>query len=90
MGCRVYVVRIKCEKHSETHSRLQSIMQSLFPKGSKLILPRDVPLGLFVKILHLLAQARRHSTPALHCTALLLDSHSVKHPLATLRVVCIV
>lgn len=50
------MVRIKCEKHSETQSKLQSIVQSLFPKGSRLIVPRETPLFIFVKIIHFIAQ----------------------------------
>ena len=31
----VYMIRIKCESNNVTQSRLQSIVNSLFPKGSK-------------------------------------------------------
>ena len=43
------MVRIKCESNTATNSRLQSIVSSLFPKGSKVITPKDVPLNYFVK-----------------------------------------
>lgn len=52
----VYMVRIKCESNSATQSRLQSIVNSLFPKGSKTIVPRDTPLNIFVKIIQFIAQ----------------------------------
>lgn len=54
----VYVIRIKCESNTATHSRLQSIVNSLFPKGSRNIIPRDTPLNIFVKIIHFIAQER--------------------------------
>ncbi|XP_050300806.1 protein furry isoform X2 [Anthonomus grandis grandis] len=54
----VYMIRIKCESNSATHSRLQSIVNSLFPKGSKGIVPRDTPLNIFVKIIQFIAQER--------------------------------
>lgn len=53
---RVYMVRIKCESNSVTHSRLQSIVSSLFPKGSKVVTPKDVPLNYFVKIIQFIAK----------------------------------
>ncbi|CAG0895765.1 unnamed protein product [Cyprideis torosa] len=54
----VYMIRIKCESNTATHSRLQSIVNSLFPKGSKGVVPRDAPLNIFVKIIHFIAQER--------------------------------
>ncbi|XP_026809010.1 protein furry isoform X2 [Rhopalosiphum maidis] len=54
----VYMVRIKCESNSATQSRLQSIVHSLFPKGSKAVVPRDTPLNIFVKIIQFIAQER--------------------------------
>lgn len=50
------MVRIKCESNSVTHSRLQSIVSSLFPKGSKVVTPKDVPLNYFVKIIQFIAK----------------------------------
>lgn len=50
------MVRIKCESNSATQSRLQSIVHSLFPKGSKAVVPRDTPLNIFVKIIQFIAQ----------------------------------
>lgn len=52
----VYMIRIKCESNSATQSRLQSIVHSLFPKGSKAVVPRDTPLNIFVKIIQFIAQ----------------------------------
>jgi len=52
----VYMIRIKCESNSATQSRLQSIVNSLFPKGSKAVVPRDTPLNIFVKIIQFIAQ----------------------------------
>lgn len=52
----VYMIRIKCESNSATQSRLQSIVNSLFPKGSKGVVPRDTPLNIFVKIIQFIAQ----------------------------------
>ncbi|KAF0292915.1 Protein furry [Amphibalanus amphitrite] len=54
----VYMIRIKCESNSATQSRLQSIVNSLFPKGSKNVVPRDTPLNIFVKIIQFIAQER--------------------------------
>ncbi|KAK9877860.1 hypothetical protein WA026_020090 [Henosepilachna vigintioctopunctata] len=54
----VYMIRIKCESNSATQSRLQSIVNSLFPKGSKGVVPRDTPLNIFVKIIQFVAQER--------------------------------
>ncbi|XP_025416970.1 protein furry isoform X3 [Sipha flava] len=54
----VYMVRIKCESNSATQSRLQSIVNSLFPKGTKAVVPRDTPLNIFVKIIQFIAQER--------------------------------
>ncbi|EFN81826.1 Protein furry-like protein-like [Harpegnathos saltator] len=54
----VYMIRIKCESNSATQSRLQSIVNSLFPKGSKAVVPRDTPLNIFVKIIQFIAQER--------------------------------
>ena len=54
----VYMIRIKCESNNVTQSRLQSIVNSLFPKGSKSIVPRDAPLNIFVKIIQFIAQEK--------------------------------
>ena len=54
----VYIIRIKCESNTATASRLQSIVNSLFPKGSKAVVPRDTPLNIFVKIIQFVSQER--------------------------------
>ncbi|KAL5012719.1 hypothetical protein ScPMuIL_011270 [Solemya velum] len=54
----VYMIRIKCESNTATNSRLQSIVNSLFPKGSKMVTPRDTPLNIFVKIIQFIAKER--------------------------------
>ncbi|RWS16502.1 protein furry-like protein [Dinothrombium tinctorium] len=54
----VYMIRIKCESNTATQSRLHSIVSSLFPKGSKAVVPRDTPLNIFVKIIQFIAQER--------------------------------
>merc|ERR1712020_51679 len=54
----VYMIRIKCESNNVTQSRLQSIVQSLFPRGSKTVVPRDTPLNIFVKIIQFISQEK--------------------------------
>jgi len=62
---RVYMIRIKCESNTTTASRLQSIVVSLFPRGSRFVVPKDAPLSIFVKIIQFIAQVTHHShTPA--------------------------
>lgn len=45
-------------KHSLlcVHSRLNTIITTLFPKGSRSVVPRDMPLNIFVKIIQFIAQ----------------------------------
>uniref|UniRef100_A0A8C4ID95 Furry homolog b (Drosophila) n=1 Tax=Dicentrarchus labrax TaxID=13489 RepID=A0A8C4ID95_DICLA len=52
----VYMIRIKCESNTGTQSRLTSITSTLFPKGSRSVVPRDMPLNIFVKIIQFIAQ----------------------------------
>ncbi|XP_062241737.1 protein furry homolog isoform X4 [Platichthys flesus] len=54
----VYMIRIKCESNTATQSRLNTIVTTLFPKGSRSVLPRDMPLNIFVKIIQFIAQER--------------------------------
>lgn len=56
--CRVYVIRNNCEGNTTTRNRLESICNSLFPKGNRAIIPRDAPLNIFVKIIHFIAQQK--------------------------------
>lgn len=41
---------------SSSFSRLTSITSTLFPKGSRSVVPRDMPLNIFVKIIQFIAQ----------------------------------
>lgn len=38
------------------HSRLNTVVTTLFPKGSRSVVPRDMPLNIFVKIIQFIAQ----------------------------------
>uniref|UniRef100_A0A671L1U7 Protein furry homolog n=1 Tax=Sinocyclocheilus anshuiensis TaxID=1608454 RepID=A0A671L1U7_9TELE len=52
----VYMIRIKCESNTATQGRLNSIVTNLFPKGSRSVVPKDMPLNIFVKIIQFIAQ----------------------------------
>ncbi|TNN86582.1 Protein furry [Liparis tanakae] len=52
----VYMIRIKCESNTATQGRLNTIITTLFPKGSRSVVPRDMPLNIFVKIIQFIAQ----------------------------------
>uniref|UniRef100_A0A8C6KUG6 FRY microtubule binding protein n=1 Tax=Nothobranchius furzeri TaxID=105023 RepID=A0A8C6KUG6_NOTFU len=54
----VYMIRIKCESNTATQGRLNAIVTTLFPKGSRSVVPRDMPLNIFVKIIQFIAQER--------------------------------
>ncbi|XP_046892599.1 protein furry homolog isoform X1 [Hypomesus transpacificus] len=54
----VYMIRIKCESNTATQGRLTTIVTTLFPKGSRSVVPRDMPLNIFVKIIQFIAQER--------------------------------
>lgn len=54
----VYMVRIKCESNTTTQARLQLIVKSLFPVGSRNVVPKDMPLNIFVKIIQFIALER--------------------------------
>ncbi|XP_019713119.1 protein furry homolog isoform X3 [Hippocampus comes] len=54
----VYMIRIKCESNIATQGRLNTIVTTLFPKGSRSVVPRDMPLNIFVKIIQFIAQER--------------------------------
>ena len=51
----VYTIRIRCEKSSDTNQRLLFIAQNLFPKGSKVCQPKEMPASVFVKIIGYIA-----------------------------------
>lgn len=48
-------------------SRLTSITSTLFPKGSRSVVPRDMPLNIFVKIIQFIAQVRLTLAHTLMC-----------------------
>ncbi|XP_051521326.1 protein furry homolog [Myxocyprinus asiaticus] len=54
----VYMIRIKCESNTATQGRLNSIVTTLFPKGSRSVVPKDMPLNIFIKIIQFIAQER--------------------------------
>lgn len=54
----IYMIRVKCESNNITQTRLHSIVDALFPKNSRSIVPRDIPLTVFVDIIHFIAQER--------------------------------
>lgn len=54
----IYMIRVKCESNNVTQTRLQSIVDALFPRGSRTVVPRDAPLYLFVDIIQFIAQER--------------------------------
>ncbi|XP_018654082.1 putative heat containing protein [Schistosoma mansoni] len=54
----VYIVRIKGEKHTETQTKLHTIINSLFPKNQKIILPKDAPINIFVRIIQFIAHEK--------------------------------
>eukprot|EP00794_Sanderia_malayensis_P007422 gene7422-8242_t len=54
----VYVIRVKCENHASALTRLRSITETLFPKSSRTVVPRNIPLNIFVKIIQFIAQEK--------------------------------
>ncbi|GMR43360.1 hypothetical protein PMAYCL1PPCAC_13555 [Pristionchus mayeri] len=54
----VYMIRIGGDGNTSTRSRLESICNSLFPKGNRAVTPRDAPINIFVKIIHFIAQQK--------------------------------
>ena len=51
----VYMIRIKGEKINDTNHCLGGIINSLFPKGTKLVVPKEMPVNIFVRIIHFIA-----------------------------------
>ena len=49
------MIRIKGEKSSETNQRLLTILQCLFPKSQKIVIPKEMPANIFVKIIQYIA-----------------------------------
>ena len=54
----VYIIRNNCEGNLATKARLESICNSIFPKGNRYVVPKDAPLNIFVKIIHFIAQQK--------------------------------
>lgn len=54
----IYMIRVKCESNNVTQTRLQSIVDAIFPKNSRSVVPRDAPLNVYVDIIHFIAQER--------------------------------
>lgn len=54
----IYMIRIKGESNNVTQARLNSIVDSLFPRGSRQVVPRDTSLVVFVDIIQFIAQER--------------------------------
>lgn len=54
----IYVIRVRCESNNVTQVRLLSVVEAIFPKGSRSVTPRDAPSNVFVDIIHLIAQER--------------------------------
>jgi hypothetical protein len=54
----IYMVRVRGEKSSETNQRLQTIVQILFPKGTKMVNPKEMPANIFVKLISYVAFER--------------------------------
>ncbi|CAH8610408.1 unnamed protein product [Heterobilharzia americana] len=46
------------EKHTETQNKLHTIINSLFPKNQKIILPKDAPINIFVRIIQFIAHEK--------------------------------
>lgn len=54
----IYMIRIGCESNTVTQSRLTSVVDTIFPRGSRSVVPRDSSLNLFVDMIHFIAQER--------------------------------
>lgn len=50
------MVRYKGENVKTTNQHLTCIVNSLFPKSFKALTPKDIPLNIFVKIIHFISQ----------------------------------
>jgi len=54
------MVRFKGENVKTTNQHLTCIVNSLFPKSFKALTPKDIPLNIFVKIIHFISQVTIH------------------------------
>src|ERR1700732_891882 len=52
------MVRFKGENVKTTNQHLTCIVNSLFPKSFKALTPKDIPLNIFVKIIHFISQEK--------------------------------
>ena len=52
------MVRFKGENVKTTNQHLNCIVTSLFPKSFKALTPKDIPLNIFVKIIHFISQVK--------------------------------
>ena len=52
------MVRFKGENVKTTNQHLTCIVSSLFPKSFKALTPKDIPLNIFVKIIHFISQVK--------------------------------
>ncbi len=43
-----------------SHSKLKTIQELLFSKGQRGIQPKDMPLNIFVKLIHFISRVRVH------------------------------
>jgi len=50
------MVRIHGESNMATFNRLRSIVETLFPRGQRGVQPKDMPLNIFVKLIHFIAR----------------------------------
>lgn len=63
----IYYISARCLSNPDNakhllycfHSRLNTIVTTLFPKGSRSVVPRDMPLNIFVKIIQFISQVIR-------------------------------
>jgi hypothetical protein len=54
------MVRFKGENVKTTNQHLTCIVNSLFPKSFKALTPKDIPLNIFVKIIHFISQVKSY------------------------------
>ena len=75
----VYMVRLKGEDAIATELRIRTIMEALFPPGSKSLSPREASPIVFVRILVFIAFVSQE-TPTL-CRPALLSANACVHAL---------
>lgn len=50
------MIRIKGESNASTKQVLTAIVNSLFPRGQKVVVPRDMPLNIYVKMIQFIGE----------------------------------